>query len=82
MDKEEYLEGLRAKEKALLERIEKMRKTMKETVELQTLDFMSDMMEEAKKELEAVQDKLSATENEKDWRIRASVAQSARATDS
>ena len=66
MDKEEYLDGLRAKEKALLKRIEKMRKTMKETVELQTLDFMSEMMEEAKKELEAVQDKLSATENEKD----------------
>ena len=66
MDKDEYLEGLRAKEKTLLQRIEKMRKTMKETVELQTLDFMSEMMEEAKKELEAVQDKLSATENEKD----------------
>jgi hypothetical protein len=66
MDNKEYFDSLRAKEKALLERIEKMRKTMNETVELQTLDFMSEMMEEAKKELEAVQDKLSAAENQED----------------
>jgi hypothetical protein len=66
MDKEEYLDQLRRREKSLLERIEKMRKTMNETVELETLDFMSDMLEEAKKELEHVQDKLSASENEED----------------
>ena len=48
MDKKEYLEQLRRREKSLLERIEKMRKTMNETVELNTLDFMSEMMEEAK----------------------------------
>lgn len=66
MDKEEYLESLRAREKTLLERIEKMRKTMNETVELKTLGFMSDLLEEAKKELEIIQDKLSSTENEKD----------------
>ena len=66
MDKREYIEHLRRREKALLERIEKMRKTMNETVELETLDFMSDLLEEAKKELEIVQDKLSSSENEED----------------
>jgi hypothetical protein len=66
MDKKEYLEQLRRREKSLLERIEKMRKTMNETVELNTLDFMSEMMEEAKKELEIVQEKLRASENEQD----------------
>jgi hypothetical protein len=66
MDKEEYLEQLRRREKSLLERIDKMRKTMNETVELETLDFVSELLEEAKKELEHVQDKLSASENEED----------------
>ena len=66
MDKKEYIEQLRRREKALLERIDKMRKTMNETVELETLDFMSDLLEEAKKELEIVQDKLSSSENEED----------------
>ena len=66
MDKKEYLEQLRRREKSLLERIEKMRKTMNETVELNTLDFMSEMMEEAKKELEIVQEKLRASENEEE----------------
>lgn len=66
MDKKEYIEQLKRREKALLERIEKMRKTMNETVELETLDFVSDLLEEAKKELEIVQDKLSSSENEED----------------
>jgi ferritin len=66
MDNKEYLENLRRKEQALLERIEKMRKTMNETVELKTLGFMSELLEEAKKELEMVQDKLSSAENEVD----------------
>ncbi len=66
MDKKEYVEQLRRREKSLLERIEKMRKTMNETVELNTLDFMSDLLEEAKKELETVQEKLRASENEED----------------
>ena len=66
MDNKEYLEQLRRREKSLLERIEKMRKTMNETVELNTLDFMSEMMEEAKKELEIVQEKLRASENEEE----------------
>jgi ferritin len=66
MDKKEYVKQLRRREKSLLERIEKMRKTMNETVELNTLDFMSDLLEEAKKELETVQEKLRASENEAD----------------
>ncbi len=66
MDNKEYLENLRRKEQIILVRIEKMRKTMNETVELKTLGFMTDLLEEAKKELEMVQDKLSASENEKD----------------
>jgi ferritin len=66
MDNKEYLENLRRKEQTILARIEKMRKTMNETVELKTLGFMTELMEEAKKELEMIQDKLSASENEKD----------------
>ncbi len=66
MDKKEYLEQLRRREQSLLERIEKMRKTMNETVELNTLDFMSELLEEAKKELETVQEKLRACENEEE----------------
>ena len=77
MDNKEYLEKLRRKEQTILARIEKMRKTMNETVELKTLGFMTELLEEAKKELEMVQEKLSASENEKDWSVRASVAQSA-----
>jgi ferritin len=59
MDDKEYFKELRRREKVLLERIEKMRKTMNETVELNTLGFMSELLEEAKKELSMVQDKLS-----------------------
>ena len=55
---------MKRRERALLERIEKMRKTMNETVELKTLGFISELLEEAKKELEIVQDKLSSSENE------------------
>lgn len=66
MDNKEYIERLKRKEKALLERIDKMRKTMSETVELTTLGFMTELMEQAKKELETIQDRLSASENEED----------------
>jgi len=66
MDNKEYLENLRRKERTILTRIEKMRKTMNETVELKTLGFMTELLEEAKKELEMVQEKLSSAENEKD----------------
>jgi ferritin len=59
MDEREYFKELRRREKKLLERIEKMRKTMNETVELNTLGFMSELLEEAKKELSMVQEKLS-----------------------
>lgn len=64
MDNKEYIEQLRRREKELLARIAKMRKTMNDTVELNTLDFMSDLFEEAKKELEMVQEKLRDSENE------------------
>jgi ferritin len=60
MDEKEYLKELRRREKVLLGRIEKMRKTMNETVELNTLGFMSELLEEAKKELSMVQEKLSS----------------------
>lgn len=66
MNNKEYLEKLRLKEQALLARIEKMRKTMNDTVELKTLGFVSELLEEAKKELEMVQEKLRASENEQD----------------
>jgi ferritin len=66
MDNKEYLENLRRKEQALLVRIEKMRKTMNETVELKTLGFMSELLEEAKKELEMIQEKIRSAENEED----------------
>ena len=64
MDNKEYTEQLKRREKELLARIEKMRKTMNDTVELNTLDFMSDLFEEAKKELEIVQEKLRNSETE------------------
>ena len=66
MDNKDYIEQLRRREKSLLKRIEKMRKTMNETVELSTLGFMTELMDEAKKELEMIQERLSSTENEKD----------------
>ncbi len=63
MDYKEYIEQLKRREQVLLERIEKMRKTMNETVELKTLGFMSELLEQAKKELEIVQDKLRSSGN-------------------
>jgi ferritin len=64
MDNQDYIEQLRRREQSLLKRIEKMRKTMNETVELSTLGFMTELLDEAKKELEMVQERLSSTENE------------------
>ena len=66
MDEKDYLEELRRREKQLLDRIEKMRKTMNETVELNTLGFMSELLEEAKKELTMVQEKLAGTNRPED----------------
>ena len=66
MDNQDYIEQLRRREQSLLKRIEKMRKTMNETVELSTLGFMTELLDEAKKELEMVQERLSSTQNEKD----------------
>ncbi len=66
MENKEYLRQLRRREKELLVRIDKMRKTMNETVELDTLDFMSELHEQAKKELSMVQDKLKSANSQKD----------------
>jgi len=66
MDETEYLKGLRRREKQLLDRIDKMRKTMNETVELKTLGFMSELLEEAKKELNMVQEKLAGVVDQED----------------
>jgi len=66
MDETEYLKGLRRREKQLLDRIEKMKKTMNETVELKTLGFMSELLEEAKKELNMVQEKLAGVVDQED----------------
>jgi hypothetical protein len=66
MDNKEYLKQMRRREKELLVRIEKMRKAMNETVELKTLGFMSELLEEAKKELVMVQEKLSSSQNRND----------------
>ena len=66
MDETEYLKGLRRREKQLLDRIDKMRKTMNETVELNTLGFMSELLEEAKKELNMVQEKLAGVVDQED----------------
>ena len=66
MDETEYLKGLRRREKQLLDRIDKMRKTMNETVELKTLGFMSELLEEAKKELNMVQEKLADVVDQED----------------
>jgi len=66
MDNKEYIEQLKRREQALLERIENMPKTINETVELNTLGFVSVLLEQAKKELEIVQDKLSASGNIED----------------
>jgi hypothetical protein len=66
MDDKEYLKQLQRREKELLVRIDKMRKTMNDTVELGTLGFMSELLEQAKKELSRVQDKLKAATPPKD----------------
>jgi vacuolar-type H+-ATPase subunit H len=66
MDETEYLKELRRREKQLLDRIEKMRKTMNETVELKKLGFMSELLEEAKKELNMVQEKLAGAVDQED----------------
>ena len=66
MDDTDYLKQLRRREKDLLARIDKMRKTMDDTVELGTLGFMSELLEQAKKELSMVQDKLKLAESQED----------------
>ena len=50
---------LQFREKELLDRIEKMKKTMNETKELETLEHISRLLKEAKLELMRIQEKLA-----------------------
>jgi hypothetical protein len=55
---------LRRREAELLARIEKMKKRMNETKDLDTLAFKSKLYKEAQDELRRVQDKLAGRESE------------------
>ncbi len=50
---------LRRREKALLQRIEKMKQTMNETQEMDTLALQMNLLKKAKEELNMVQEKLA-----------------------
>ncbi len=50
---------LRRREKALLERIEKMKQTMNETQEMDTLALQMNLLKKAKEELNMIQEKLA-----------------------
>lgn len=60
MAKKEFLLELQQRKKKLIARIEKMKVTMNETKELDTLARLSQLLEEAKKELEEVNRKLDS----------------------
>lgn len=49
---------LRRREAELIERIERMKKSMNETKEIDTLVFQNNLMKEAKEELRRIQEKL------------------------
>jgi hypothetical protein len=50
---------LRRREKALLQRIERMKKTMNETQEMDTLALQMTLLKKAKEELNMIQEKLA-----------------------
>ncbi len=50
---------LRRREKAILERIERMKKTMNETQEMDTLALQMTLLKKAKEELNMIQEKLA-----------------------
>jgi ferritin len=52
---------LRRRESELLQKIDRLRKAMNETKELNTLAFKSKLLKEAQEELNRVQEKLSGT---------------------
>lgn len=52
---------LKRREAELIQKIERLRKAMNETRELNTLAFKSKLLKEAQEELNRVQDKLSGT---------------------
>jgi hypothetical protein len=66
MAKKEFLIELQRRKEKLVDRIEKMRVTMNETKELDTLARLSKLFEEAKKELEEVNRKLDRTGTQED----------------
>lgn len=57
MDQDECIK-LRRREKELLKRIERMKKTMNETKEMDTLAFQMQLLKKAKEELRMIQEKL------------------------
>jgi ferritin len=52
---------LRRRESELLQKIDRLRKAMNETKDLNTLAFKSKLLKEAQEELSRVQEKLSGT---------------------
>ncbi len=52
---------LRRKEAELLQKVERLKKAMNETKELNTLAFKSKLLKEAQEELRRVQEKLAGT---------------------
>ncbi len=50
---------LRRREKALLQRIDRMKKTMNETQEMDTLALQMTLLKKAKEELNMIQEKLA-----------------------
>jgi hypothetical protein len=64
--KKEFLIELQRRKEKLVDRIEKMKISMNETKELDTLARLSKLFEEAKKELEEVNRKLDRTGTQED----------------
>ncbi len=57
---------LRRREAELLQRIERLKKSMNETTELNTIALKSKLYKEAREELRSVQEKLAGTNTEGD----------------
>jgi hypothetical protein len=64
--RKEFLIELQRRKEKLVDRIEKMKISMNETKELDTLARLSKLFEEAKKELEEVNRKLDRTGTQED----------------
>ena len=57
---------LRRREAELIERIERMKKSMNETKEIDTLVFQNNLMKQAKEELRRIQEKLDPSAKNQD----------------